>query len=80
MKREHETDEQFEERKLKAAEHLKKLKNGDWIDEHPSSDKVVLCARCLSTYHLRKAPRVMSDKIDIKEPVCPNCKCKVYYS
>lgn len=80
MKQDHETEEEYEERKIKAAEHAKKLKNGEWIDEHPASDKIVLCVRCLSTYHIRKAPRVMNDKVDIKEPVCPNCKCKIYYS
>ena len=68
MKREHETEE-----------HKKKLKTGEWIDEHPASDKSVLCVRCLTVYHIRKAPRVMSDRIDVKEPVCPIVSVKYIF-
>lgn len=43
-------------------------------------DKEVLCYRCLRTYNLATAPRVAPDKLDVREPKCPNCNCKVYFS
>lgn len=50
------------------------------IAEMTVPDKIVLCVRCLRTYNLATAPRVAPEKLDIREPKCPNCNCKVYYS
>ena len=58
----------------------RKLKTGEWIDESPLTDKKVMCYRCCTIYNLRAAPRVMSSKVEVKEPVCPECNCKVYFS
>jgi len=48
------------------------------ISEMTVPDKNVLCVRCLRCYNLLTAPRAAPDKLDVKEPKCPNCK--VYYS
>lgn len=60
----------------------KRLYSGKWVDEDPNSDKFVTCIKCFSTYHLRTAPRTVpsTDGYYIKEPQCPNCKCRLYFS
>lgn len=50
------------------------------IPEMTVPDKNVLCYRCLRVYNLLTAPRVAPDKVDIQEPKCPYCNCKVYFS
>ncbi|MGS4680785.1 hypothetical protein ACKURH_16500 [Enterobacter soli] len=42
--------------------------------------KIVLCYRCLSCYDLNNAPLKTVTGLKNKEPVCPNCSCKVYCS
>lgn len=63
-------------------EEQKRLYSGSWIDDHPASDKDVTCIRCFTVYNLRQAPRSVpsTDGYYIKEPHCPNCKCRWYFS
>lgn len=43
-------------------------------------DKNVLCFRCIRVYNISKAPKKRPEKLDIYEPCCPYCSCKLYYS
>lgn len=42
--------------------------------------KVVLCYRCLSAYDIYSAPLTKTKRLRVKEPECPNCGCRIYFS
>lgn len=48
----------------------------EFIMEVP--DKDVTCIRCYTLYNPSKVKKLMPDNLRIKEPACPNCKCKLY--
>lgn len=43
-------------------------------------EKIVLCYRCLSAYDIFKAPRTKQKRLNIFEPECPECACRLYFS
>lgn len=43
-------------------------------------EKIVLCFRCLSAYDILKAPRTKQKRLNIFEPECPKCACRLYFS
>lgn len=42
--------------------------------------KIVLCYRCLSAYDIYSAPLTKTKRLRVKEPECPNCGCRIYFS
>jgi len=62
--------------------HLKKLYSGKWVDEHPAANNKVTCTRCFHVYVIKDAPRTVpgTDGYYIKEPKCPSCGCRLYFS
>ena len=68
------------EKQLSSSE--KRLYSGAWVDEQEAANKDVVCIRCFSTYFLKSAPRSTpgTDGYYIKEPECPNCGCRLYFS
>ncbi|SOK58380.1 Phage protein [Yersinia phage fHe-Yen9-04] len=63
-------------------EYQKSLYSGAWVDSHPASDKMVTCIRCFNSYNLKLAPRTVpkTDGYYTKEPKCPTCGCRLYFS
>lgn len=61
---------------------LKKLYSGKWIDEHSASNNKVTCTRCFHAYVIKDAPRTVpgTDGYYIKEPKCPDCGCRLYFT
>lgn len=61
---------------------IKKLYSGSWVDEQQRSDDIVTCVKCFGSYVIKDAPRTVpkTDGYFIKEPSCPNCKCRLYFS
>lgn len=43
-------------------------------------DKRVVCWKCSNCYNLRDGKMVIPESGRIKEPACPKCNCKLYYS
>lgn len=68
--------------KLNHSDNEKRLHSGAWVDEHPCADNKVTCIRCFNQYIIRDAPRTNpgTDGYYIKEPQCPSCKCRIYFS
>ncbi|QOI71049.1 hypothetical protein pEaSNUABM50_00109 [Erwinia phage pEa_SNUABM_50] len=60
----------------------KRLYSGAWVDEHSCANNKVTCIRCFGSYIIREAPRSVpgTDGYYIKEPQCPHCKCRLYFS
>lgn len=61
---------------------IKKLYSGSWVDEQQKADDIVTCVKCFGSYVIKDAPRTVpkTDGYFIKEPSCPNCKCRLYFS
>ncbi len=59
-----------------------KLYSGKWVDEHPAAENKVTCFKCFKVYKIKDAPRTIpgTDGYYIKEPQCPGCGCRLYYS
>lgn len=60
----------------------KRLYSGTWVDEQPRANDTVTCIKCFGSYVIKDAPRTVpkTDGYFIKEPACPNCKCRLYFS
>jgi len=63
-------------------EHQKWLYSGDWVDDHPLANKEVTCIKCFGSYIIKDAPRTVpgTDGYYIREPACPKCGCRLYFS
>lgn len=64
------------------SENEKRLYSGAWVDEQEAANETVVCIRCFSSYVLKTAPRSVpgTDGYYIKEPECPSCACRLYYT
>jgi len=41
---------------------------------------IVICFRCLNGYDIEKVQLRRTKRLAVKEPACPKCKCKLYFS
>lgn len=58
----------------------KELYSGEWIKDQQVEE--VTCYKCFTRYNIKTAPQSVPQTggYHIKEPHCPNCKCRLYWS